>query len=312
MDGPILRPMIKPSFLRRSMHALPGAALVFVAGCAPSVHLPQADSRLPATFEAPATGHAAEEVALDHWWDDFSDPQLSHLVSTALERSTTARLAYARIAEARATRSQTRASTLPSGSLSASATEQGAERLWGNGTTQDGNTAYQANFYPSWEIDLFGRLAAIRGRADLDYQASALDFFGARLALAGDVAASLFQSRFLAVQLDNAHDALRIARELAASADLGLARGLTSGQDAARLEADVASGEAEVVRIEAEFRAAKRSLLILTGEPVAPTDTLAIDAALAAPPNLPSVTPGLLLARRPDVRRAAAPKAVPV
>lgn len=245
-------------------------------------------------------------MALDRWWEGFHDPQLAGLVATALERSTTARLAYAVITEARAARRQTRASTLPTGNLSATATEQGTRQLWGSGISQDGSETYQATFYPSWEIDLFGRLGAIRERADLSYRASALDFYGTRLALASDVAAALFQARFLAVQLDNARETLRISGELAASARLGLAHGLTSGQDAARLEADLASSEAEVVRLEAELRAAKRSLLILVGEPTTATDTLAIEPELRVPPALPAATPGLLLARRPDVLSAEA------
>lgn len=290
----------------RCLFLLTGAAM---AGCAPTVHLPAADTQLPQSFEAPAAQADKGAVALDHWWTDFNDPQLTSLVTTALERSTTARLAFARIAEARAVRLQSRASTLPTGNLTGSVTKQGVEQLWGGG---DGSAAaallgtapYQASFTPSWEIDLFGRLAAIRDKADLDYRASALDFYGARLALAGDVAAALFQSRYLAVQLDTANEALHIARDLARSADIGRDRGLISGQDAARLEADVSSGEAEATRLEAELRAAKRSLLILTGQPTAPTDSLAIAAALAPPPALPEATPGLLLARRPDVRGA--------
>jgi outer membrane protein, multidrug efflux system len=294
--------MSRRNFFRNLGLASPAAALVLAGGCAPTIRLPQPDARVPAGFERPPEPSGA--LALDRWWDGFQDPQLAQLVTIALERSTTARLAYARIVEARAVRSQTRASTLPSGSLSGSATEQGSERLWGNGLSQPGSTSYAATFSPSWEIDLFGRLAAIRGRAEFDYQASVYDFYGARLALAADVAASLFQARFLSVQLDNARDTLRIASELARTSELGFERGLTSGQDAARLEADVASAQAEVVRLEGELRAAKRSLLILVGDPTASTDTLAIVPALGAPPALPPATPGLLLTRRPDVRSA--------
>ncbi len=283
--------------------------MLAAAGCAPAVHLPPAEVGLPPAFErppAPASAPAGEALALDRWWEQFGDAQLTSLIATALERSTTARLAYARMAEARATRSQARAATLPSGSLTGTATEQGSGRLWGTGVDQDPNASFQGTFYPSWEIDLFGRLAATRTRADLDYRSSALDFYGTRLALAGDVAAGLFQARYLAVQLDNARETLRIASELAATGELGLARGLTSGQDAARLRADRASGEAEVVRLEGELRAAKRSLLILIGEPTAATDTLAIEPTLSPPPALPAATPGLILTRRPDVRGAEA------
>ncbi|MFT4027564.1 MAG: TolC family protein [Novosphingobium sp.] len=286
-----------------------GALAMALGGCAPSVHLPPADTSLPIAFEAPQRA-GGEGLELDRWWQGFGDPQLSGLIGTALERSTTARLAYARILEARAVRSQARASTLPTGNLSGGVTEQGSTPLWDGGISQDPTASVQANFSPSWEIDLFGRLSATRTRADLDYRSSALDFYGARLALAGDVAAGLFQARYLAVQLENARETLRIAGELAATAELGFSRGLTSGQDAARLRADRASGEAEVVRLEAELRAAKRSLLILTGEPTRATDTLPIEAVLAPPPGLPAATPGQVLTRRPDVRGAEADLAV--
>jgi NodT family efflux transporter outer membrane factor (OMF) lipoprotein len=284
--------------LRRALPLVLAAA----SGCAPAVHLPQPDVQLPQTFETRA--QQPDSVALDRWWTDFRDPQLEALVTTALARSTTIRLAYARIAEARATRNETRASTLPTGELTGSATEQGSRRLWGTGVSQGGQDTYTANFAPSWELDLFGRLAAIRTRADLTYESSALDFYGVRLALAGDVAAALFQARFLAMQLVDARDNLTVAQDLARSGALGRAHGLTSDQDVARLDADAASAGAEVTRLEAELKAAKRSLLILTGDATAATDALTIAPQLGAPPALPDLAPGTLLMRRPDVRSA--------
>lgn len=284
--------------------ALACAAGLSAASCAPSVHLPQADVGLPPAFEVSAAQDATQGLALDAWWNSFDDPQLVSLIDLALERSTTARLAYARIAEARATRDQARASTLPTGSLTGGATVQGSEPLWGPGFSQGASTSFSAGFQPSWEIDLFGRLAATRTRADLDYRSSALDFYGARLALAADVAGSLFQARFTAVQLANGRETLAISQDLARTGEIAFSRGLTSGQDAARLRADLASAQAEVVRLEAELRVAKRLLLILVGDPISATDALAIEAALKAPPSLPEATPGLLLTRRPDVRSA--------
>ncbi|HEX7871615.1 MAG TPA: TolC family protein [Sphingobium sp.] len=282
-----------------------GVALM-LAGCAPSVRLPAPDVAVPPTFEpravpAPTT---AAPVTLDRWWTAFNDPQLAELVTTALDRSTTIRLAYARLSEARATRLNSRSAALPTGSLSGTATEQGTQRLWNNGATTGGQDSYQATFYPSWEVDLFGRLDAIRDRADVSFASSALDYEGVRLALAADVASGLFQSRYLLAQLETARESARIAQDLAATGRLGLERGLTSAQDAARLNADASSASAEVTRLEAELNVSRRSLLILIGTPNAPTDSLAIASALGAPPPLPEATPGLLLTRRPDVRSA--------
>lgn len=284
-----------------------GSLLLLTAGCAPAVQLDRPDVGLPATFEAPggvAPAAAPSAMQLDAWWQDFHDPQLTALIDTAFERSTTARMAYARIAEARAVRAQGRATTLPTGSLSASATEQGTRAAWGVSATQSGYDSYAVDFAPAWELDLFGRLAKIRRRADLDAASATLDFYGTRLALAADVATSLFQARYLATQLVDANDSLRIARDLAHAGELGEAHGLNATQDVARLEADVASGEARVSALSAALRTARRSLLILTGNPTAPVETLAISPALDAPPPVPAETPGLLLTRRPDVLSA--------
>lgn len=258
---------------------------------------------LPPQFEAGPAPQPAS-VDLDRWWLAFDDQQLTGMIDTALDRSTTARLAVARLQQARAIRSLARAGTLPSGSVTASATEQGSEHLWGTGTSSPGQESYAVNFLPSWEIDLFGRLAAIRQQADVDRTAATYDFHAARLALAADVAGSLFQARGLAVDLETAKQTREIAARLVETARIGVDRGLTSGQDLARLEADAASSIAEVTRLEAELQAAKRSLLILVGTPDAPTQSLGIVAALGIAPELPGVTPGILLARRPDVLSA--------
>lgn len=276
-----------------------------LAGCAPAVRLPPPDVSVPVAYEAPlpAPG-AAQPIALDRWWSQFGDAQLEGLVDEALAHSTTARAAYAKLAEARAQRSQLRASTLPSGSISGSVTEQGTRRISGAGQDTNGQTSYALNLYPSWEVDLFGRLAATRAQADASSEAASLDYYGARLALAGDVASALFQARYLARQLESARDAKDISTRLAASAQLGARHGLTSGQDLARLESDAASAAAEVTRLVAELQVAKRSVLILVGRPNAPVESLVIASRLDPPPVLPALAPGDLLMRRPDVLSA--------
>lgn len=298
---------MKPRWFSREIGAAAGVSLtsLLLAGCAPQVRLPTPDVALPPAFEVDGSaGQSLPELSLDRWWLAFDDAQLTGLIDTALECSTTVRLAYTRLAEARASRSVTKAGTLPTGSLSATATEQGTRRLWGQGANSPGDDTYQATFYPSWEIDLFGRLSATRQQADVQFASSTLDYHGARLALAADVATSLFQARSAAIDLATARERLAVSQKLAGTGRLGAARGLTSGQDADRLESDLATAQAEAIRLEAELQASKRSLLILVGTPNAPTEGLPIEARLDPAPALPPVTPGLLLARRPDVLAA--------
>src|SRR3546814_14533938 len=86
-------------------------------------------------------------------------------------------------------------------------------------------------FNPSWEIDLFGRLDASRDAARFNYTASAFDYHATRLTLAADVASALFQTRGIAVQLDDARDIERIANELAQTSRLGYEHGLVRSEE---------------------------------------------------------------------------------
>lgn len=129
---------------------------------------------------------------------------------------------------------------------------------------------------------------------------------GARAALAANVAQSYFEARGLAVQLDDARESVRIARSLADVAAERGRRGLIATSEGERAAADLAQAEAQAAALEAELRAARRTLLILVGKGVDPLETLPVTASLAKPPPVPAATPGQLLARRPDVREAAA------
>ena len=162
---------------------------------------------------------------------------------------------------------------------------------------------YAAQFNVSYELDLFGRQRTARRAADADLAAARFDYEATRSTLATNVASGLFQARGDAIQLADARETLRIARDLADAADLSAAHGLTSTSDAARLETDVANAEAEVTRLEAQALAARRSLLALIGRGAAPLDSLVVTASVSVPPAPPATTPADLLHRRPDVRR---------
>ncbi|WP_162180721.1 TolC family protein [Sphingobium sp. DC-2] len=289
---------------------LVAAAALAAGGCAPSVRLDQPRTSLPAAFDAEQTALSAsqEAEAIDRWWDRFGDPQLVELVDRALADSTDTRTAYFRLREARAIRDQSLSQRLPTGNLTGNARIQGGEQF--SGVDFMGSTATAKSlsgaFSPAWEIDLFGRLAAIGRGARANYVAAAYDYHATRLSLAADVASALFEARGLLVQRNDAAETLRITEELAATSRLGLARGLVSGADTARLESDVATARAEVVRLDAALHNARRSLLVLTGRADAPVSSLPIEPRLDIPPAVPAAFPATLLTRRPDVLSAQA------
>ncbi len=320
-----------------------GAALGLCA-CA-DARLRAPDLALPVAYEATsAANQALPAQALDRWWTLFGDAQLTALVEEALVSSPTARTALSRIAQSQAVRAQTLSAYLPQGNLSGTAETQHTDQSYGDlgvttgtgstggstgatdpttglpvGGTTGGSTSsssfltpsgdlqtYAAQFNVSYEIDLFGRRLAAKRAGDADVAASRFDYEASRATLARDVAIGLFNARGAAIQLADARTTDRIARDLAHTAEVSAQVGLTSTSDAARLQTDAATAQAEVARLEAVELADRRSLLALIGRGFAPTSSLVVTASADQPPDPPAETPGELLRRRPDVREAEA------
>ncbi|KQV54928.1 MULTISPECIES: TolC family protein [unclassified Caulobacter] len=270
----------------------------------------QVDARLPAAYEAPR-GTPLPSQALDQWWAAFNDPVLNDLVTTALAQAPDARLAAARLEEARAVRQgQIRQIYIPQTPLVGSAKRTDTDIIDQSGTggfTQGGvSKTYSANFDVSWELDLIGRRGAARRVVDNDLAAARFAYEGARAALAANVAQSYFEARGYAVQLQDARENARIAKSLYdVSAEKGR-RGLSATSEGDRTAADLAQAEAQVAALEGQLQASRRSLLILVGKGVDPLASLPVEPVLAKAPPVPAAAPAELLARRPDVREAAA------
>ncbi len=315
-------------------------AAASLAGCA-STPLSAPRTAVPGRFEAAvAADPALQPVALDRWWTLFDDPQLTALVEEALANAPTARQALQRVQEARAQRAQTLSTYLPQGNIQGSAQTQHTDQTYGGfgvatggvGTTTGGDAGagtgtagagstgasglgsafltpsgqlntYAAQFDVSYELDVFGRRRVAAGAANADVAAARFDAEATRAVLARDVATGLFQARGYAIQAQDARDTARITGDLAKSAQLSADRGLTSTSDAARLQVDASTAQAEVARLDAATTGARRSLLALLGRGGAPSSSLVIEPVSAPPPSPPEVTPGELLRRRPDVRR---------
>ena len=285
-----------------------GLVALTLSACASAPR--SADTRLPAAYEAPA-GAALPDQTLDRWWAVFDDPALTQLVDGALEQSYDARLAVARLDEARAVRrGQVRQLYIPSTPLTGSASRTSTDIIDQSGTggfVQGGDSEnYGASFDVSWELDLIGRRRAAMGVVNNDLAASRFAYEGSRAALAANVAQSYFQARMLAVQLDDAQESARIAKSLSSLAGERSRRGLSPSSDADRIAADLAHAQAQVAGLEAELQVARRSLLILAGRGIDPLASLPVSASLPDAPPAPAAVPGTLLARRPDVREAQA------
>jgi NodT family efflux transporter outer membrane factor (OMF) lipoprotein len=302
--------------MRRAFVLTAATCATLALGACADAHLRSPDLRLPAAFEAPAqaTSAALPVESLDRWWTLFPDPQLQTLIEQGLASAPDARTAQARLEEAAATRRSRLAGLLPQGNLQASAAQQHTQRegaLGGGGGAGAFNNVgdtqtVSASFNPTWEIDIFGRMGQGRRYANADFAATRFNVEASRMSLAAQIGQSLFQSRYLAVQLDDARETERIAADLARVGRIRAERGLGTRADAARFQADLESAQAEIARVTAALDASKRTLLVLLGRGIDPLDSLPVEAKADVAPQIPAATPGELLQRRPDVREAEA------
>ncbi|WP_162244294.1 MULTISPECIES: efflux transporter outer membrane subunit [unclassified Phenylobacterium] len=285
------------------------ACLMLLSACASTR---DADTRVPAVYEAPVSPEVASAPSLETWWTGFNDPQLTALIEQALAASPDARSAAAKLREARATRSGALTSFLPQGNPRGSVTQtdskviDGAEVAVPGFSTAGDSETQSANFDVSWEIDLFGRIFAARRAANAEMAAARLDYEAARASLAAAVADGYFAARGLAIQLEDTRATERIQAELYRIVNIRAERGIASTADADRVAGDLAQARSQVTALEADLQAAQRNLLILTGRGIEPIASLPIDASVGVVPQVPAAVPGELLARRPDVRRAEA------
>lgn len=285
---------------------------LILTGCAGGNMRPAAIS-LPRTFET-AVASSVDADALDRWWKLFDDPQLVALLEQASVAAPDAKSALAVLDEARATRQQALSEYNPQGGLSASVTYQqsGIASTSASGSTTSataiaGNTfTYSGGFSPSWELGLFGRRAALRSSADADLDTARFVYEASRQSLATNIAGNLFEARGLALQLAEARDTERIAKELAEIGRQRVAVGIGAEVDAASLDGDYATAVASREQLEAQLKVSKRTLLVLLGRGIDPLDDMVVEAHLGEPPSIPQTVPGALLARRPDVREAEA------
>lgn len=284
---------------RRLALAATAAAL---AGCAVA---PLA----PPTLELPAL--TAPPPRIERWWELFGDPALAALVDEALAANLDLRVAVARIDEARATLRLAGSALAPSLDLAA-----GIDRnRVSNANTRSlppplASTVQRAGLQAAYELDLWGRLGAARDAAAATLLASAYAAQTVRIGLAAEVAGSYFGLRALDEELALTRATLATREENVALLRKRRDAGLASDYELSLAEAERAGVAAALPVLERARAGTESALALLAGRSAravfTPQVARAQAAADTAVPEVPAGLPSDLLARRPDIRRAAA------
>jgi len=255
--------------------------------------------RRPAMITPSNFAHADIEAraSLDGWWETFNDPNLNAVVSEALRVNPDLALAVINISAASL---QTHLAVI-NPTVAAGYTYEASKPLNGVAPTSQ---FHSLTALVSYEIDLWGQLAAERDVARWEERATREDRESAALLLIGSVVNLYFEIADL-----NHHLVLGQANIADAQKSLALIKILKNAGGATAL--DVAAAErslegltvAQAQLVEARVEHRNALTVLLAGTPW-PEDKERATIPDESQPNVDAELPATLLDRRPDLRAA--------
>lgn len=250
---------------------------------------------------APAWQQASEGLDQQQaglWWQGFQDPNLDRLVAAVLAANPDMQVAGLRL----------RSALLGADLADTNLTPSVNANLSADGTKNMKDGSASSNLGPSltlsYEVDLWGRLAAVRDQAQWEAEASEQDLAATRLLLIGKALEQYWQLAYLGSaislgeqQLNNYERAERLTR---AKYDAGAITRL----DLVQASQQKAGKQAELASLILQREQAGNALRLLLGRSSGPLEFAPSALALGPIPTLAVGIPADVLARRPDVRAA--------
>ncbi len=276
------------------------AASAAIVSNAPATKPATSPSDAPQTASAapPPVSAASTAATAANWWRSFGDPVLEQLIDDALRTNNDLAAAAIRVYRARLQAGLADTNLTPNVTLGA--TGSVSRTL---DTHQMGRSSGLAGTL-NYELDLWGRLAALRDAARWEADATAADRDAARLSLIGTTAALYWQIGYLNQQIALADANIAYAERTLALVRSRHAAGAVSGLDVAQAEQSLSAQRAAQTQLVQQRTENRHALAILFDRP--PQAPAAEPAALpdAPLPTVPAGLPAELLGRRPDLRAA--------
>jgi outer membrane protein, multidrug efflux system len=281
--------------VKRLFAALGLALLAACAGPRPESP-PEAAVTPPAVWRTAPEAPPAEVSAT--WWEAFDDPVLTGIVDTALVNNVDIALAVERVAEARGRFHLAQARTLPD-VVGTAGGGRDRDINPGFGVPEYQNT-YGGEISISYDLDLFGRLAAASDAARATLLSTEAAHDNVRLAVAATAASGYITLRALDARvavlratLATRAGSLKIIRRRAEA-------GYSSQLDLAQAEADYQAAAELIPVSELAIAHQEDGLSVLLGaNPRAIERGVELDQL--ALPTVPAAMPSALLRRRPDI-----------
>lgn len=278
-------------------------SILTVTGC--SMFQPQVRPDAPISLPDSFLLYSTDDPGPDCWWTAFGSDDLDRLVAEALAGNFDVRTAWARLKQADAVARQAGASLKPTVDYSAS-----AEKSWRQTSTDDAATSrtqsktFSAGLVAAYELDLWGRLDALRQSEILARDASAEDLQAAAVTVAAEVVTTWIDILSLQQQISILEDQIAMNQRMLKLQELRFVNGQASALDISQQREALAEAKAKLPGLQLDAQQQKNALAVLLGR--AGAGSLAIDQQ-TLPDLIPLPATGLpadLLAARPDVRAA--------
>ncbi|MBN9429206.1 MAG: efflux transporter outer membrane subunit [Burkholderiales bacterium] len=274
---------------------------VALAGCAVTEPATRPAVPVPAAWDEAAISGATTPVTRD-WWRSFGSAQLALLIDEALAGSPDLRIAAERVQQAEIQLRNSGTSLLPTASVGGNSSARHSDGNGSSGTSESSSVSLGI----SYELDLWGRLAAGVDAARASLAGSRYDFETARLSLSAAVASTWFQLAALEERLRIARENLAIAERVYAIVEVRYRNGVASALDVSRQQTTVLTQRAALLPLQTQLTQTRSALAVLLGR--APQGFAVSNDALflLSIPSLSAGLPSELLTRRPDLASAEA------
>jgi len=287
--------------------------LFALAGCEVGADYKAPAADLHPFHNAVAAGARAQQARtppLDRWWLGFDDPVLVEIVDRVLAQNLGLSASIARVQQARAAASASRAALLPTVDAAGQVTPIHQSLFGPIGSIgrhlpgySRGEVDYNTGIGASWEIDLFGGLRRQERAAIAEAEAAEAQRLGTRITVAADAADAYFQIRGYQARLRVAEQQIDVDGGLLRLVRLRRTQAIATDRGVAQAEALLQQGRVAVPDLKAGLEAQLNRLDVLMGvQPGTYAAKLSPPAEIDAAPGVPATeAPGDVLRRRPDV-----------
>lgn len=269
-------------------------ALLVLTGCQAFHPPPESAPQLPAAYRF----QTGAELVREQWWREFQSPTLNTLIEEALAQAPDIRVARARLDQARAAAARTGSQLQPALGL-----EADAAAVWNKPDTRNviRTETYGLGLAASYELDLWGRVRAVRQADLLLAAAGEHDLRTATLTLSAEIVEAWILLQGVRQQLEVISGQQETNAAILSSLELRFANSLASALDVLQQREAMAQTDALKPPLLAEATRLENRIALLLGKAPGSLDLPAAEL----PASLPLPDAGLpadLLDQRPDIQ----------